>query len=103
IAVQKVLAVVRKDNLIIVGTDYASLTDFIQQGHLKWDAPINFGSLFARAVNRFPSKDATSPAWWIPNSTVYASGTELSYSGKVDGWDTSMSVTPGSNRLDMQF
>src|SRR5258708_5648592 len=36
IALQKVLAVVRKDNLIIVGTDYASLPDFIQQGHLKW-------------------------------------------------------------------
>src|SRR5579862_3434292 len=49
IAVQKVLAVTRKDNLIIVGTDYASLTEFIQQGHLKWNAPIQFGSLFAQA------------------------------------------------------
>jgi len=103
IAVQKVLTVVRKDNLIIVGTDYASLTEFIQRGHLKWDAPINFGSLYARAVIPSHSKDADSRAWWIPNSTVYASGTELSYSGKVDGWDTSMSVTPGSNRLGMQF
>src|SRR5207244_2248221 len=41
IAVQKVLAVVRKDNLVIVGTAYASLTDLIQQGHLQCDAPIN--------------------------------------------------------------
>src|SRR5437763_10578560 len=68
IAVQKVLTVVRKDNLIIVGTDYASLTEFIQRGHLKWDAPINFGSLYARAVIPSHSKDADSRAWWIPTS-----------------------------------
>src|SRR5437763_2046660 len=51
IAVQKVLAVARKDKLIIVGTDYASLADFIQQGRLKWDAPINLGSLYAQTGN----------------------------------------------------
>ncbi len=102
VAVRKVLAVAKKDNLIIVGTDYASLTDFIQQGQLKWTAPIKFGSLFS-------AKDSSAPArpapimWLIPNGTVYAAGTELSYSGKVDDWDTSMSVTPSSNRLDVAF
>ncbi len=101
IAVQKVLAVTRKDKLIIVGTDYASLTDFIQQGHLKWDAPIQFGSLFAQASEPHPSITPESLARWIPSSTVYAAGTQLSYSGKVDGWDTSMSVTPGANRLEL--
>lgn len=100
IAVQKVLAVIRKDNLIIVGTDYASLTEFIQQGHLKWNAPIQFGSLFAQAMDPIPSKFQTS---WIPESTVYAAGTQLSFSGKIDGWDTSIGVTPGSNRLDITF
>ena len=55
VAVQKVLAIARKDKLIIVGTDYASLTDFIQQGHLKWDAPIQFASLFAQAGEPHPS------------------------------------------------
>jgi hypothetical protein len=102
VAVQRVLAIARKDNFIIVGTDYASLTDFIQQGHLKWDAPIQFGSLFAQAPG--PSSNGPQSAkWWIPESTVYAAGTHLSYSGKVDGWDTSISVTPGANRLDMAF
>ncbi len=100
IAVQKVLAVARKDNLIIVGTDYAYLPEFIQQGHLKWNAPIQFGSLYARATEPFPSR---FPTWWIPESTVYAAGTELSFSGKVDGWDTSIRVTPSSNRLDIAF
>lgn len=99
IAVQKVLAIVRKGNLVVVGTDYASLPDFIQQGHLKWDAPIRFGSLFAEAKDPLPGN---SPMFWIPSSTVYA-GTQLSYSGKVDDWDTSVSVTPGANRLDMAF
>lgn len=101
IAVQKVLAVARKDKFIIVGTDYASLTDFIQQGHLKWDAPIQFGSLFAQASEPTQSITPESPAWWIPQSTVYAAGTQLSYTGKVDGWDTSIGVTPGANRLDL--
>lgn len=100
ITVQKVLAVVRKDNLIIVGTDYASLPEFIQQGHLKWNAPIEFGSLFAQATGPRPSHFQTL---WIPESTVYAAGTQLSFSGKVDGWDTSITVTPGSNRLDTAF
>ena len=98
IAVQKVLAVSRKDKLIIVGTDYASLTDFIQQGRLKWDAPIQFSSLYAQAGKSSPS---INPAWWIPGSTVYAAGTQLSYSGKVDGWDTTIGITPGANRLDL--
>jgi hypothetical protein len=101
VAVQKVLAIVRKGKLIIVGTDYASLTDFIQQGHLKWDAPIQFASLYAQASKTNPSLNQEAMAWWIPASTVYAAGTQLSYSGKVDGWDTTMSVTPGSNRLEI--
>lgn len=101
IAVQKVLAIAKKDKLIIVGTDYASLTDFIQQGHLKWDAPIQFGSLFAQASEPNQSITPESPVWWIPRSTVYAAGTQFSYSGKVDGWDASIGVTPGANRLDL--
>jgi hypothetical protein len=101
IAVQKVLAMARKDKLIIVGTDYASLPEFIQQGRLKWDAPINFGSLNAQASEPHPSINPESLAWWIPASTVYAAGTQLSYSGKVDGWDTTIGVTPGANRLDL--
>ena len=102
VAVQKVLAIARKDKLIIVGTDYASLTDFIQQGHLKWDAPIQFASLFAtQASEPHLSIPPGSPSWWIPPTTVYAAGKQLSYSGKVDGWDTTMSVTPGSNRLEI--
>ncbi|HVO62461.1 MAG TPA: hypothetical protein VMT53_16110 [Terriglobales bacterium] len=103
IAVQKVLAIARKDNLIIVGTDYASLTDFIQQGHLKWDVPIHFGSLFAEAnTPSLPAPDWWR-AWWMSESTVYAASTQLSFSGKVDDWDTVFSVSPGPNRLDIQF
>jgi len=103
IAVQKVLATTKKDHLILVGTDYASLPEFIQQGHLKWDAPIQFGSLFARNVNPSDFKPANRQLWWIPGSTVYAASPQLSYSGKVDGWDTTINVTPGSNRLDIAF
>jgi hypothetical protein len=103
VAVRKVSAVARKDNLIIVGTNYASLTDFIQQGQLKWTAPIKFGSLFSR-VSTLPESPRHPPStWFIPDGTVYAAGTELSYSGKVDGWDANMSVTPSSNRLDITF
>jgi hypothetical protein len=103
VAVRKVLAVAKKDNLIIVGTDYASLTDFIQQGHLKWDAPIRFGSLFAQANESSGPRTATTGMWWIPDGTVYAATGGLSFSGDVEGWKTNMSVTPSSNRLDMAF
>lgn len=103
IAVQRVLAVVRKDKFIIVGTDYASLPDFIQQGRLKWDAPIQFASLFAQASEPQHSTIPVSLGSWIPQSTVYAAGTQLSYSGKVDGWDTTIGVAPGANRFDMNL
>jgi hypothetical protein len=102
VAVRKVLAVAKKDNLIVVGTDYASLTDFIQQGQLKWNAPIKFGSLFSAKNSSVVPHSATSE-WFIPDGIVYAAGTDLSYSGKVDGWDASMHVTPSSNRLDVEF
>ena len=101
IAVQKVLVVARNDKFIVVGTDYASLPEFIQQGHLKWDAPIQFTSLFAETREPRRMRTVESMVGWIPESTVYAAGTQMSYSGKVDGWDTSISVTPGSNRLDL--
>ncbi len=103
VAVRKVLAIARKDNLIIVGTDYAALPDFIQQGRLKWNAPIRFGSLFAQKEDPSTVHTAESGMWWMPDGTVYAASGALAYSGKVDGWDTSMSVTPSSNRLDMTF
>jgi len=103
IAVRKVLGISRKDNLVIVGTDYASLPDLIHQGHLKWDAPIQFGSLFAGSREPLPGRPLNYPRWWIPTSTVFASGPQLSFSGKVDGWDTNINVEPGSNRLDISF
>lgn len=102
VAVRKVLAVAKKDNLIVVGTDYASLTDFIQKGQLKWNAPIKFGSLYSAQNSSAPPRSASS-TWLIPNGIVYAAGTQLSYSGKVDGWDTTMSATPSSNRLDIEL
>jgi hypothetical protein len=101
IAVQKVLVVAKKDKFIVVGTDYATLPDFIQQGHLKWDAPIQFNSLFARISEPKLATTSEAATWWIPESTVYAGGTQLSYSGKVDGWDASVGVTPGANRLEL--
>jgi hypothetical protein len=103
VAVRKVLAVAHKDNLIIVGTDYASLTDFIQQGHLKWQAPIRFGSLFSQTTQPGDLPTTRPGMWWVPDGTVYAGTSALSFSGDVDGWKTSMSVTPSSNRLDMTF
>jgi hypothetical protein len=103
IAVRKVLGISKKDNLIIVGTDYASLPDLIHHGHLKWDAPIQFSSLFAGLREPLPDRPLNDSRWWIPPSTVFAAGTQLSFSGKVDGWDTNINVEPGSNRLDILF
>jgi hypothetical protein len=103
LAVRKVIAVARHGNQIVVGTDYADLTEFIQKGHLQWRAPIRFGSLLAGAPP--PATPQASPwkLWLFPDGTVYASSSALSYSGKVADWDVSASVTPTSNRMDMSF
>ena len=103
-AVRKVLAVAKKDSQVIVGTDQAGLEDLFQKANIHWNAPIHFGAL--AAANRIGGPDELRTPWalWLAPEQVYAgSGTQLSYSGKIDGWNVNFNTTPSSNRLDMNF
>jgi len=102
LAVRKILAVAKKDSQIIVGTDHAGLEDLFQKATVKWNVPIHFAAL--AAANQPPP--ALRPEWalWLDPERVYAaSGTQLSYSGKIEGWNVSFESKPSSNRLDMKF
>ncbi len=105
LAVRKVLAVARKDSQIIVGTERAGLDDLVQKGTMQWNVPIHFSAL-AAANNRDSGPDTDKPSWgffFSPERAVYAAGTELSFSGKVSGWNVSFDTKPSPNRLDMKF
>lgn len=104
LAVCKVIAVAKKDSQVIVGTDRAGLEDLFQKGTVHWNVPIRFGAL--AAANRIGGPDEIKPPWalWLTPERVFAgSGTQLSYSGKIDGWNVKFNTTPNTNRLDMNF
>ena len=108
LAVRTVLVTATAEGHFVVNTDRAGITDLIQNGTMHWKAPINFSSLRA-AKEDAPflfSRPGAPPAWvsrLIPEPVVYASGTAIDLSGKLDGWDYKINATPGSNRLDMSF
>ena len=108
LAVRTVLVTANAEGHFVVNTDRAGITDLIQNGTIHWRAPINFGSLRA-AKEDAPflfSRPGAPPAWvsrLIPEPVVYASGTAIDLSGKLDGWDYKINATPSSNRLDMSF
>ena len=103
VAVRTVLAVAKHENQIVVGTDYVDLTDFVQKGHMQWKVPVGFGSLLAADLQEPSSPAGLWKLWLLPNNTVYASSSQLSYSGKVSGWNVKASVIPSANRLDISF
>lgn len=104
LAVRKVVAVAKKDSQIVVGTERAGLADLVEKGTIQWKVPIRFSALSARYRN--DGLDADRPQWalWLSPERVYAgSGGELSFSGKIDGWNVSFDSKPSPNRLDMKF
>jgi hypothetical protein len=102
VAVRTILAVAKKDSQIIVGTDPAGLEDLFQKATVKWNAPIHFAAL--AAANQPPRAPRSEWALWLSPERVYAgSGTQLSYSGKIEGWNVNFQSKPSSNRLDMKF
>lgn len=106
LSVRKVLATATYENHFVVNTERAGLTDLIQKGTIQWSVPIKFSSLYASssapaAVS--PGRLSALVTRFSPEGVVYASGTAINFSGKVDDWKYTINATPSSNRLDMGF
>ncbi len=102
LSIRRIVAVARKDSLMVVGTEPGALPDLIQRGTIRWKVPVDFGTLAASARPGADPENET-PLWSLLFSprTIYARGTGMSFSGKVDGWNANFEVSPSPNRLDM--
>jgi len=108
LAVRVVLATATQEGHFVINTERAGITDLIQNGTIHWNVPISFNSLQAsnEKAPSLLSRPGTVPPWvfrLIPEPVVYASGTAVDLSGKLDGWDYKINSAPSSNRLEMSF
>jgi hypothetical protein len=106
LSVRKVVATATHDGHFAVKTERAGITDLIQKGQIKWNVPVKFSSLYAAAPAPASSSSGQVSAMLTrisPEGVVYASGTEIHFSGKMDDWKYTIGVVPSPNRLDMNF
>ena len=99
IGVLRVTGVANKDGQVVVVTIPAGLTDFIQDGKIRFSMPVDFRQLrSALALEpKWPSFLPTLRGWLGPLEPVYASGggtTGLigsSTNGQANGWSYTVS------------
>lgn len=110
IGVLRVTGVANKDAQVVVVTAPAGLTDFIQDGKIRFSMPVDF--------RQMRSTLAPEPGWpsflptlgWLgPLEPVYASGggttglIGLSTNGQANGWNYTVSGSAGGNGLSLSL
>ena len=63
VALKKVVAVEQQGDSLVVGTQPATLTDAIQDGHIHWDTPITFDTASGTAALTASPLDAPRSSW----------------------------------------
>jgi hypothetical protein len=106
VALRKVKSVTDWNGHVVVDTDPAALTDAIQEGRMKWNVPVRFGSHLG-AMTLTPSGSSTWNAnlapWFKPTPVVYADSTGLQTSGEKNGWHYTLAAQPANNRLEISL
>jgi hypothetical protein len=107
---RRVIDVEKQGSQIGLITDDASLSDFIQDGHIKFNAPINFASTQAEV---FPPRDAGSlmgslSSLLLQPALVYAAAADtgsigLQAKGTVDKWEFEASGTRKGDGLTLSL
>lgn len=112
LALRKVIGVSTTNNEIVVQTEETTLNQAIQDGTIGWTLPVNWmdlpESVYAATTvgtgsaafqmaevhgfgaNGQPVEDAASPPY-------------ITYEGTIQGWDVSLKLTLGSDRLDIDL
>ena len=109
IGVLRVTGVANKDGQIVVATAPAGLTDFIQDGKIKFSMPVDFRQMRSGLVHepKWPNFFPTLGGWLGPLEPVFASGggstglIALSTSGQANGWNYTVSGSAGGDGLSL--
>jgi len=90
---------------IVLHADPAALTDAVEDGNIAWDVGFDF-----TRPHRFLTLDIDNGKYTLalkqspPNNRTSALTATLSYSGKVAGYDVSLSLTPdGKDGVSVKF
>lgn len=107
----RVTGVANKDAQVVVVTAPAGLTDFIQDGKIRFSMPVDFRQMRSALApeSRWPSFLPTLGGWLGPLEPVYASGGAatsligLSTNGQANGWNYTASGSAGGNALSLSL
>ena len=97
---RRIVAVQRQGTQTAVLTEFAALTDFIQNGRIEFSAPINFRRRGAELIPPTRTYDALDRVRaWLSPPPVYASEENkssigLTTSGKINDWDYELEGKP---------
>lgn len=111
IGVLRVNGVANKGGQVIVATSPAGLTDFIEDGKIKFSMPVDFRQMRSELA---PERKTSSfwprlGGWLGPLEPVYASGggtpglLGVSTSGQVNNWSYTASGSAGGNGLSLSL
>jgi len=106
VALRKVVAVEPDGDNLAVGTVEATLPEAIQNGTMKWNVPVRFGSPLARLRERSESPGSLLgllAGGWLAPARLNAAAGNYEKSGKLSGWDYKITSVPGPDRLDVNL
>jgi hypothetical protein len=95
LALKKVTGVETDGDLVVIATQPAALTDAIQNGHIAWDVPIQFGGSSAQMRRELPD--------WFDRENWVVEAAGLDKSGEVGDWKYKVNATPGPGKLDLDL
>lgn len=106
---RRVVAVQRQGAQTAVLTEFAALTDFIQDGRIEFSAPINFRRQRAELLPPRGTYDALGPLGaWLAPPPVYASEANktsigLTTSGKINEWEYELEGEPKGDGFELSL
>lgn len=107
LGVRKIVYVVKQGSQVGLITDQASLSDFIQDGHIKFTAPLFADGAQAEVYPPAPRRFFANLTDWVNGPVVYADTAPASYgvhvAGKVDNWEFEGSGKRAGDGLTMSL
>ncbi len=111
IGLRRVTAVERRNNAVFVTVGQAALTDAIQNGHIAWNFPVNFGSMSQVSMSDWQSGEpvAYDPIGeWLrrhgePALAQGESGGDNGKEFEFREWKITANIQPAGNRLDVDL
>src|SRR5258708_16173969 len=95
LALKKVTGVETDGDLVVIATQPAALTGAIQNGHIAWDVPIQFGGSSANLRQELPG--------WFDRENWVVEAAGLEKFGEGGGWKDKVKATPGPGKVHLDL